>query len=574
MRTASPEAIASLTPTTPALTAGAEAPKRAINLAPRTSASTIDTSPAALRQRVREHVGSEQFARFFDDDITLSVEQRVLTVSGPSGSMLGVVERRFGNVLLAVLDCVKLVTRVAPKSSKPAAASDAQANHGLNQGHNHGHNHGQNGSASGMTSPGTMGSPHALSSGARAIATRVPGQAATGLSGSGLSRPVAQPHGLSDFLVGESNRVAYLTVLRVAEDPAQRGAVFVHGPCGVGKTHLLRGVQQRYMQVYPHGKTKYFTGETFTNEFITAVRAGKLDAFRKQVRGLDLLCLDDVHFLSNKEGTQNELLHTFDTLGLSNAKVLMASDEHPQQIEAFSQRLLSRCMGGPVVGISPPDPVLRRQLIQRLASKRGLLLDEHAIQMLAERSARAVGSLGGFGGSVREIEGLLNQIEAVYRLLPGEGHATHSTIGCTVVARALGLEGRGNGSTISGVAGGLNRPLSAAAIVDQVCLALAVEKRDFEGTGRHKRVVLARELVSYLARELTTQSYPEIARAMGRDNHSTIIAAQRRLKHLLETQGDDPSVLPLEALPMAMRAHLGGSLREVVSTLMGRMREK
>jgi chromosomal replication initiation ATPase DnaA len=120
----------------------------------------------------------------------------------------------------------------------------------------------------------------------------------------------------------------------------------------------------------------------------------------------------------------------------------------------------------------------------------------------------------------------------------------------------------------------LNRPLSAAAIVDQVCLALAVEKRDFEGTGRHKRVVLARELVSYLARELTTQSYPEIARAMGRDNHSTIIAAQRRLKGLLETRGEDPSVLPLEALPMAMRAHLGGTLREVVSTLTSRMREK
>jgi chromosomal replication initiator protein len=390
-----------------------------------------------------------------------------------------------------------------------------------------------------------------------------------------------QQHSLSEFIVGESNRVAYLTALRVAEDPAQRGPVFVHGPCGVGKTHLLRGVQARYMQVYPNGKTKYYTGETFTNEFITAVRSGKLDAFRKQVRSLDLLCLDDVHFLSNKEGTQNELLHTFDTLGLSHAKVLMASDEHPQQIESFSQRLLSRCMGGPVVGVQAPDPVLRRQLIQRLATRRGLMLDEHAVQMLADRSARAVGSLGGFGGSVREIEGLLNQIEAVYRLLPSESShsSSHSfshngTIGCTVVARALGLDSRSNGASISSGAGGLNRPLSAAAIVDQVCLALAVEKRDFEGTGRHKRVVLARELVSYLARELTTQSYPEIARAMGRDNHSTIIAAQRRLKGLLETNGEDPSVLPLEALPMAMRAHMGGTLREVVGTLTSRMREK
>jgi chromosomal replication initiator protein len=561
-----------------------DAPKRAINLAPRSGASTIDTSPAALRQRVREHVGSEQFARFFDDDIALAVEQRVLTISGPSGSMLGVIERRFGNVLLAVLDCVKLVTRVAPKVAKPLQPLAPMGAHGAGAQHAS-TGHGMAGH--GMAGNGTMGSPHALSSGARAIATRVPGlgngmangmtngQAGLGQPASGPGAPrSAQQHSLSEFLVGESNRVAYLTALRVAEDPAQRGPVFVHGPCGVGKTHLLRGVQQRYMQVYPNGKTKYYTGETFTNEFITAVRGGKLDSFRKQVRSLDLLCLDDVHFLSNKEGTQNELLHTFDTLGLSHAKVLMASDEHPQQIESFSQRLLSRCMGGPVVGIQAPDPVLRRQLIQRLASKRGLLLDEHAVQMLAERSARAVGSLGGFGGSVREIEGLLNQIEAVYRLLPSEGQPSHGAIGCTVVARALGLEGRGSGASLASSAGGLNRPLSAAAIVDQVCLALAVEKRDFEGTGRHKRVVLARELVSYLARELTTQSYPEIARAMGRDNHSTIIAAQRRLKGLLETQGDDPSVLPVEALPMAMRAHLGGTLREVVGTLTGRMREK
>jgi chromosomal replication initiator protein len=518
---------------------------------------TIDTSPAALRNRVREHVGSEQFARFFDDDIALSVENRVLHITGPSGSMLGVIERRFGNVLLAVLNCTSMQTKIVAKPAPKLVPTTLAGS--------------SNGAA--LTAGGIAGS---LTTGARAIATRV---GPVSQSAQLPHRPAMQQHSLSDFLVGESNRVAYLTALRVAEDPAQRGPVFVHGPCGVGKTHLLRGVQARYTQVYPNGKTKYYTGETFTNEFITAVRNGKLDAFRKQVRGLDLLCLDDVHFLSNKEGTQNELLHTFDTLGLSSAKVLLASDEHPQQIESFSQRLLSRCMGGPVVGIAVPDPVLRRQLIQRLATKRGLMLDEHAVQMLADRSARAVGSLGGFGGSVREIEGLLNQIEAVYRLLPSEGShhhngSHHGIIGCTVVARALGLEGRSSTSSLSGATAGLNRPLSAAAIVDQVCLALAVEKRDFEGTGRHKRVVLARELVSYLARELTTQSYPEIARAMGRDNHSTIIAAQRRLKGLLETRGEDPSVLPLEALPMAMRAHLGGTLREVVSTLTSRMREK
>jgi chromosomal replication initiator protein len=331
------------------------------------------------------------------------------------------------------------------------------------------------------------------------------------------------------FIVGNSNKLAYAAAKAVAEGDGPATSLFLHGSCGLGKTHLLHAVAAAFLDRRPTATVKYTTAEAFTNEFVTALRLNKVDAFRRAYRRVDLLCLDDAHFFSNKEATQNELLHTFDAIGMDGARVVIASDEHPREAKKFSDKLVSRFMAGAVVRIDTPDDALRTLLVRSLAERRGLRLDEAAIKLLCDRSARSVGSLGGFGGSVREIEGLLIQIEAIHRLLPEIGSGDGS-IGAGLVRRALGLTAEDGQQTGPAPALRPRRPIAAQTIVSEVCRGLNVELTDFMGKGRHPRVVLARSLCSFICRKLTTLSFPEIARAMGRSNHSTVITAHRRVE--------------------------------------------
>lgn len=328
------------------------------------------------------------------------------------------------------------------------------------------------------------------------------GQSAHGWSGS-----IDRRHSLDRFVVGASNRLGYMAALRIAESAKKDDGLerlFVHGACGLGKTHLLQGICLRYLEIRPEARIRYFTGEDFTNQYITAVRAGRLDAFRRSIRALELLVVDDVHFLSNKQSTQAEFLATFDAINLSGSRLVMASDEHPSRIAAFQERLVSRCVSGLVVEVQRPDRQTRREIVLRIAAERGLRINESGLDAIVEASA----------GSVREIEGLVSRVEALAMVQEGERE-----IGMIVVSQAIGRGG----------AIGRKAP-RVGEICEIVCRRLGCSREEFRGDGRHKAVVLARSLAAYLSRAMTNQSYPEIARGMGRANHSTIIAASQRLE--------------------------------------------
>lgn len=331
---------------------------------------------------------------------------------------------------------------------------------------------------------------------------------------------LALRHSLKDFVVGPSNRMAYEAADRLATAQDEPGftSLFLHGACGVGKTHLLQGLAARYLELRPSAQVRYATGEVFTNEYITAVRAGKIDAFRAGLRRLDLLCLDDVHFLSNKTATQAEFLHTFDALEMAGSRIALASDEHPREIAAFSPRLVSRCLSGMVVRVELPDSATRSAIVRRMASLRGLRLSEAAEQAVVNQCA----------GSVRDLAGAVARVEALARITPDASFA--GEVGTVVVHRALGI----TGGSLSGHPG---RPIGVAEILEVVCGALAVDRQEVLGSGRHRRVVLARSLAMHLARELTTLSYPEIAAALSRPNHSTVITACQRIRKQIE-QGE------------------------------------
>ena len=322
------------------------------------------------------------------------------------------------------------------------------------------------------------------------------------------------------FIAGPGNDLAYHAAQRLAEGEHAFSPLAIHGGCGLGKTHLLRAICRAYAKNHPGARIRYVTGEDFTNEYITAVRFRKLDAFRNKIRRLDLLAIDDVHFLSNKNKTQTEFLCTLDAIGLTGAQLVLASDQHPKQIAQFQQRLVSRLVSGMVVEVRMPDRPTRLRIIKQLATLRGMQLNQPAREALADRCI----------GSVREIEGTLTRLSAMHDLLYGKNHSPshddeqQKEIGLILVNKVLETQ------TALPL-----RPIPVRKIVEEVGLRCGIPPEQITGSSRHKRVVLARSLSAYLARQLTTLSYPEIARALGKSNHSTIHAAVKRMNKLIET---------------------------------------
>ncbi len=334
---------------------------------------------------------------------------------------------------------------------------------------------------------------------------------------------------LEDFVVGDANRLAYSAVcaVAVAEADHRLTPVFIHGPCGVGKTHLLQGVVRRIGESWRgRANVRYVTAEQFTNEYIAAVRQNALESFRRAVRKLDVLAIDDVHFLSNKTRTQNEFLHTLDAISMTGARVVIASDSPPSQIRQISTALLSRLQAGMVARMDLPDRTTRRALIERIGLARGIRFTASAMDLLVARCV----------GSVRQIEGTMMRIAAFQSLWRHDGstpdHQTpiaaptregDSAIGRAIVERVL-----------TDAAPERAAPVRMPAVIDAVCARMNVSRADLFGNGRHHMVVLARSLVAYLGRELTTLSFPEIAAALGRKNHSTVHTADQRVRKQLE----------------------------------------
>jgi chromosomal replication initiator protein len=332
---------------------------------------------------------------------------------------------------------------------------------------------------------------------------------------------------LDDFVVGPCNRLAYAAARRLVDEPSSTGAspLFVHGECGVGKTHLLQGVCRRFID--RHGRAprvRYVTGEQFTNDFILAIRNGELESFRRSLRRVDLLAIDDVHFLSNKSRTQSEFLCTLDAIDLAGARVVLASDEHPRHIRRFSQALVSRFMSGMVVQVDRPDRETRLAIIRSLAHERGLSVADAAAEEIAGRCV----------GSIREIQGVIAKLAALLSIqhqLPlgpragARGGEDGQSIGSVLVQQLFQDDGWQP-----------TAPVRIQTIIDVVVDRMGIQKSDLMGSGRHRRVVLGRAMVAYLGRRMTTMSYPELARALGRSYHSTIHTAEQRLERQLEAK--------------------------------------
>lgn len=450
-----------------------------------------------LRGLFSREVGEDRFDRFFGERARMGVSDDTLDVTVPNKFTRDLLERRFGCDLRRVL-----------RDESERAGRELTLRFCVDR------------EAFGGTIPEA---PSAAS--ADAVRARVFNDRSRLHRRSNVGANVDLPLRLEDFVVGASNRIAFAAAQRLAEGDASSACspLFIHGGCGLGKTHLLQGIANRFRQLHPRGRVVYYPAEVFTNEFVTAVQGGSMNAFRKIFRSADLLCIDDVHFVAGKEATQNELLHTLDAIGVGHARIVMASDSHPRSIRKFSEALVSRLVCGAVVRLDAPELDLRARIIERLAKRRGLPLAAGASRMIAEHGGSA-----GEPTSVRDIEGMLTQIEAVWKLLP-ELSTAEGLIGAIVVQHAMDMRRQGVSSTRTGH----QKPVQLETILHVVCTELDVQMNELVGQGRHRRVVLARSMAVFLAREMTTRSYPEIATAMARPSHSTIVSAFTRVSRQL-----------------------------------------
>lgn len=320
--------------------------------------------------------------------------------------------------------------------------------------------------------------------------------------GHGLSRPRLR-HDIESYVVGASNQLAYNAALYVAEFPgAQYNPLFIHGNCGLGKTHLLQGLCKRFIEHHPTKRWMYLTGEEFTNEFLAALRTNKLDSFRRKMRDLDLLVIDDVHFMGGKKATQEEFLHTFNAIEAMGRQIVMASDNHPKMIEEFGESLINRFVSGMVVRIDPPNYATRCEILRAMSQRNGINLPEEVIAWVARRVTQ----------NVRELEGAITRINAHVKL-------TGRVPDVAMAQEALGDLDRQ-----------LIAPVKPENILQSVCDYFGLEHKDLMSGRRQRTISLARSVAMFLVRKTAKLSFPEIGMRMGKRNHSTVISACRRIE--------------------------------------------
>ena len=318
---------------------------------------------------------------------------------------------------------------------------------------------------------------------------------------------------LDDYVVGASNKLAYSAALAVTSNgKCPFNPLFVHGPCGVGKTHLLQGICRVASRTRKSGRPlrwRYVTGEQFTNEFIQALRHKAGDQFRDRYRGLDLLVIDDVHFLAAKKATQDEFLHTYNDIDAAGRQIVMASDAHPRLVGEFNEQLVSRFVAGMVVKIDPPDLPTRMEILRRKARGMKLKLPGDVLEYVAQHVK----------SSVRELEGALIKLTAIAAL--DGGPVTRETAMAALdehLSRTDGLVTLGDIEAATAAFFGLT-------------------PADLHSSRRTRTVSAARMVAMYLARQHTRMSYPEIGKCMGK-NHSSVVLAVQKMQTLMGADRD------------------------------------
>jgi chromosomal replication initiator protein len=309
------------------------------------------------------------------------------------------------------------------------------------------------------------------------------------------------------FVIGSSNRFAHAAAVAVAEAPAKAyNPLFVYGDSGLGKTHLLHAIGHYAQSLYHGVKVRYVSSEEFTNDFINMIRDGKQDGFRRRYRDVDVLLVDDIQFLENKEGTQEEFFHTFNTLHNASKQIVISSDRAPKRLVTLEDRLRSRFEWGLITDVQPPELETRIAILRKKAVQEGLNAPPEALEYIASRIST----------NIRELEGALIRVTAFASL----NRQSVDLQLAEIVLKDLIPEAQGP-------------EITAATIMGQTASYFGLSIDDLCGTSRSRVLVTARQIAMYLCRELTDLSLPKIGQQFGGRDHTTVMHADRKIRNLM-----------------------------------------
>ncbi|MBL1083252.1 chromosomal replication initiator protein DnaA [Streptomyces actinomycinicus] len=329
---------------------------------------------------------------------------------------------------------------------------------------------------------------------------------------SGPGEPTARlnPKYLFDtFVIGASNRFAHAAAVAVAEAPAKAyNPLFIYGESGLGKTHLLHAIGHYARSLYPGTRVRYVSSEEFTNEFINSIRDGKGDSFRKRYREMDILLVDDIQFLADKESTQEEFFHTFNTLHNANKQIVLSSDRPPKQLVTLEDRLRNRFEWGLITDVQPPELETRIAILRKKAVQEQLNAPPEVLEFIASRISR----------NIRELEGALIRVTAFASL-----NRQPVDLGLTEIVLKDLIPG-GEDSTPE---------ITASAIMAATADYFGLTVEDLCGSSRGRQLVTARQIAMYLCRELTDLSLPKIGAQFGGRDHTTVMHADRKIRALM-----------------------------------------
>jgi chromosomal replication initiator protein len=312
---------------------------------------------------------------------------------------------------------------------------------------------------------------------------------------------------LDTFVVGKSNELAYNAAKVVArETKSPFNPLFIHGGYGVGKTHLMQGICNEVCRSRPETNWLYLSAEDFANQFVLALKTKKLEAFRRRMRQMDLLAIDDIHFLASKNAMQEEFFHTFNSIDLAGKQVVMVSDAHPKMIGQLSEKLVSRFVSGMVVKIEAPDFETRCRICKQYAVTMKKNIPESVTRYLAEN----------IRSNVRELEGGLLKLIAFSSL--NNGRISLS------MAREVLAEHLARTDPI----------VHISDIESSVATYFGITPAGLHSSKKNRTIALARHFSMYLARTHTKMSSTEIGRHMGNKNHATVLFACKKIEEQIK----------------------------------------
>jgi chromosomal replication initiator protein len=309
------------------------------------------------------------------------------------------------------------------------------------------------------------------------------------------------------FVIGSSNRFAHAAAVAVAEAPAKAyNPLFIYGDSGLGKTHLLHAIGHYGMSLYTGVRVRYVSSEEFTNDFINSIRDGRAEGFRRRYRDVDILLVDDIQFLENKEQTQEEFFHTFNTLHNANKQIVISSDRPPQQLVTLEDRLRNRFHWGLITDVQPPELETRIAILRKKAAQERLAAPPEVLEFIASKIST----------NIRELEGALIRVTAF---------ASLNRQGVDLALAEIVLKDL--------IPDNSQPEITAATIMAQTSAYFGQSMEELCGSSRSRVLVNARQIAMYLCRELTDLSLPKIGQQFGGRDHTTVMHADKKIRQLM-----------------------------------------